>query len=66
MKAIFDLIGAINSFVWGPPMMVLLIGTGIWLTLGTRFVQVREFPRPSVSGWHGGSSPTRQASALRA
>ncbi|MCZ6546858.1 MAG: sodium:alanine symporter family protein [Deltaproteobacteria bacterium] len=43
MKAIFDLIGAINSFVWGPPMMVLLIGTGIWLTLGTRFVQVRQF-----------------------
>ena len=24
-------------------MMVLLIGTGIWLTLGTRFVQVRQF-----------------------
>ena len=43
MKAIFDLISAINSFVWGPPMMVLLIGTGIWLTLGTRFVQVRQF-----------------------
>jgi len=43
MKAIFDLIGAISSFVWGPPMIVLLIGTGIWLTLGTRFVQVRQF-----------------------
>jgi AGCS family alanine or glycine:cation symporter len=43
MKTIFDVIGAINSFVWGAPMMVLLIGTGIWLTLGTGFVQVRRF-----------------------
>jgi AGCS family alanine or glycine:cation symporter len=43
MQAIFNLIGTINSFVWGPPMMVFLIGTGIWLTLGTRFVQVRQF-----------------------
>ena len=39
----FDLIGLVNSIVWGPPMMILLIGTGIWLTLGTRFVQVRQF-----------------------
>lgn len=43
MNWVFDLIGTINSFVWGPPMMILLIGTGIWLTLGTRLVQVRQF-----------------------
>ncbi|MFQ5853532.1 MAG: alanine/glycine:cation symporter family protein, partial [Candidatus Binatia bacterium] len=43
MEAIFGLIGAVNSFIWGPPMIVILIGTGIWLTLGTRFVQVRQF-----------------------
>lgn len=47
MDRVFDLIGAINSFIWGPPIMVLLIGTGIWLTLGTRFVQVRLF----LSAW---------------
>jgi len=43
MKAIIDLVSFINSYVWGLPMIVLLIGTGIWLTLGTRFVQVRQF-----------------------
>ncbi|MFQ5847357.1 MAG: alanine/glycine:cation symporter family protein [Candidatus Methylomirabilales bacterium] len=43
MQAIFDLIGVINAFVWGPPMMILLIGTGIWLTIGTRVVQARRF-----------------------
>jgi alanine or glycine:cation symporter, AGCS family len=39
----FDLIGLVNSIIWGPPMMILLIGTGIWLTLGTRFIQIRQF-----------------------
>ncbi len=43
MEAIFDFIGIVNRFIWGPPMIILLIGTGIWLTLGTRFVQVRQF-----------------------
>ncbi len=43
MQPLFDILHAVNSFVWGPPMMALLIGTGIWLTLGTRFVQVGNF-----------------------
>ena len=40
-------IQTLNALVWGPPMMVLLLGTGLWLTLGTRVVQVRRF----VYGW---------------
>ena len=43
METIFGFIGAVNAFIWGPPMMIFLIGTGIWLTLGTRFVQIRNF-----------------------
>lgn len=43
MEAIFDLLADVNKFIWGPYMQILLIGTGIWLTLGTRFVQVRQF-----------------------
>src|SRR3990170_8334680 len=33
---------AINSIVWGPPMLVLLIGTGVVLTVVTRAVQFRH------------------------
>lgn len=29
----------INAVVWGPPLMVLIIGTGIYLTLRLRFLQ---------------------------
>jgi AGCS family alanine or glycine:cation symporter len=35
----------VNGLVWGTPMMVLLIGTGVLLTFVTGFVQVRYFPR---------------------
>ncbi len=43
METVFEIVGKINSFVWGPPMMVMLIGTGLWLTVGTGLVQVRRF-----------------------
>ena len=34
---------AVNGFVWGLPMLVLLIGTGILMTCLTRFFQVSHF-----------------------
>lgn len=32
--------GAINNVVWGIPMLVLIIGTGIYLTVRTKFFQL--------------------------
>ncbi len=32
--------GKINSWVWGPVMLVFLVGTGIFLTCGLKFFQV--------------------------
>lgn len=32
--------GAINGVVWGVPMLVLIIGTGIYMTVRTKFFQV--------------------------
>ena len=34
---------AINGFVWGPIMLALLVGTGVYLTFRTGWVQVRWF-----------------------
>lgn len=34
---------AINGFVWGPIMLALLVGTGVFLTCRTGWVQVRRF-----------------------
>lgn len=34
---------AVNGVVWGWPMIILLLGTGILLTILTKFLQVRKF-----------------------
>ncbi|MBM7613855.1 alanine/glycine:cation symporter family protein [Alkaliphilus hydrothermalis] len=43
VKAIHDFNGIINSLVWGPYMLVLLVGTGVFFTLRTNFLQIRRF-----------------------
>ncbi len=43
MDWILELNSTVNSIVWGPPMLFLLIGTGILLTIATRGVQFRKF-----------------------
>ena len=30
-------VSAVQGFVWGPVMLLLLVGCGIWLTLRTGF-----------------------------
>ncbi len=39
MTAIMDFLDVINAFVWGPPMMIILVGTGIFLTIRLGFPQ---------------------------
>ena len=35
-----ELLNQIDTFVWGPPLLALLVGTGIWLTIRLRLLQV--------------------------
>jgi len=35
--------GAVNGFVWGLPMLILLVGTGILMTILTRVFQISHF-----------------------
>ncbi|MGP2657854.1 alanine/glycine:cation symporter family protein [Malaciobacter sp. WC5094] len=41
METINAGISAISSLVWGPPMLILLVGTGLFLTIRLRGLQVR-------------------------
>ena len=43
MEYIWQFNGKINAIVWGPWMIVLLLGTGIWLTVILGFPQIRYF-----------------------
>ena len=32
----------VNGLVWGPPMLVLIVGTGIFLTILLKFFQISK------------------------
>lgn len=40
IKMITDVNGAVNGFVWGIPMLILLVGTGILMTVLTKVFQI--------------------------
>lgn len=44
MKMLSDALVKIDDFVWGPVMLVLLVGTGIFLTIRTRALCWRNLP----------------------
>ncbi|MDR2477612.1 MAG: alanine:cation symporter family protein [Treponema sp.] len=43
--------GVINSWVWGPPMLALIICTGIYITFRTRFFQVMQAKDTNNKTW---------------
>ncbi len=42
-ERIAEINGVVNGFVWGWPMLILLVGVGIFITFATGFFQVRKF-----------------------
>ena len=42
MTAIMDILTIIDNFVWGPPMLIVLVGTGIFLTIRIGFPQFKH------------------------
>ena len=43
LEVIATINSAINGVVWGWPMIILILGTGIYLTVRTKCLQVRKF-----------------------
>lgn len=39
-----DILGKIADFVWGPPLLILLVGTGLYLTVRLGFMQFSSLP----------------------
>lgn len=44
MKELEEILKVIDDFVWGPVMLVLLVGTGIFLTFRLKFLTWRNLP----------------------
>lgn len=44
MEQVSQFFQAVNTFLWGPPLLILLMGTGIYLTIRLGFLQVTKLP----------------------
>ncbi|MDA1477214.1 alanine/glycine:cation symporter family protein [Bacillus changyiensis] len=44
MNYISNLVDQINGFLWGPPLLILIVGTGIFLTFRLIFLPIRLLP----------------------
>lgn len=44
MERAIEFFGMIDSLVWGPPLLILLVGTGIYLTFRLGFLQILKLP----------------------
>ena len=45
MESFLPMLNAIDSFLWGVPLITLLVGTGILLTIRLSLLQVVQLPR---------------------
>lgn len=44
MSKVLEVFNSINSIVWGPPLLILLMGTGIYLTVRLGLLQIFKLP----------------------
>ncbi|KUI99525.1 alanine/glycine:cation symporter family protein [Vibrio sp. MEBiC08052] len=44
MQDLQSIFSAIDSFIWGPPLLILLVGTGIYFTFSLGLLQFRHLP----------------------
>ncbi|MDG2917627.1 sodium:alanine symporter family protein [Bisgaard Taxon 10/6] len=63
-----SILSAADSFIWGPPLLILLSGTGLYLTLRLGFIQFRHLPRAFVYMFkrESGAGQTGDVSAFAA
>jgi AGCS family alanine or glycine:cation symporter len=56
METLTQLLNSISSFVWGPIILALLLGTGVYLMAGLLFLPVRQLPEAFLLLWRGRKS----------
>jgi len=56
MELLSEWVGALNGLVWGWPMLVMILGTGIFLTAGLRAMPIRRIGYGFKMLWRGRDS----------
>lgn len=55
MEAIGNFVGVVNGLVWGPPMLVMILGVGLFLSLGLKMMPVLKLGAGFRLMWKGRS-----------
>lgn len=66
MEILTNLLGAINGVVWGPIMLVLLLGVGIYLQIGLKLMPIRKLGVGFKLMWKGRDPKPSKADADQA
>ncbi len=53
LQQIQNILQVITDAVWGPGMLVLLVGTGVYMTFGLRLLSFRKIPHGFAMLWQG-------------
>lgn len=53
METITSIIATINDIVWGPPMLIAILGTGLFLQFRLRFMPVTKIIAGFIMVWRG-------------
>ena len=61
MELISAFITTINSLVWGPPMLVLILGVGLFLSVGLKAMPVRKLGAGFQLMWKGRIADSAQS-----
>lgn len=60
METITNLVGQINGIVWGPLMLVIILGTGVFLQAGLKLVPIRRLGFGFALLWKGREKGSRE------
>lgn len=56
MEAITEFVGLVNGFVWGTPMLVMILGVGLFLSLGLKLMPIFKLGTGFKLLWSGRST----------
>jgi AGCS family alanine or glycine:cation symporter len=56
MDAVENVFSAINGLVWGPPMLILILGVGLFLSLGLKLMPIFKLGAGFRLMWNGRSA----------
>ena len=69
MEFLNNLVNSVNGLVWGPPMLVLILGTGLFLMIFLKFMPLTRIPTGFALMWRGrtkGDEATGEISPFQA